>query len=68
MEEFIKYYFLRNLKITQANLVWCTDIIYIPMKKGFMYMTTIIDVNNRKIIGWGISNTMSTKWCKNVVE
>lgn len=59
MKEFIKPYLLRNLKITHANQVWCTDITYIPMKKGFMYMTAIIDVYSRKIVGWGISNTMS---------
>jgi putative transposase len=59
IREFIKYYLLRDLKITHANIVWCTDTTNIPMKKGFMYMTTIIDVYNHKIKGWGISNTMS---------
>ena len=68
MKEFIKPYLLRNLKITHANQVWCTDITYIPMRKGFMYMTAIIDVYSRKIVGWGISNTMSSQWCKNVLE
>jgi putative transposase len=38
------------------------------MKKGFMYMTAIIDVYSRKIVGWVISNTMSAQWCKNVLE
>jgi putative transposase len=68
MREYIKPYLLRDLKITHANQVWCTDITYIPMKKGFMYMTAIIDVYSRKIVGWGISNTMSAQWCKNVLE
>lgn len=68
MKEFIKPYLRRNLKITHANQVWCTDITYIPMKKGFMYMTAIIDVYSRKIVGWGISNTMSAQWCRNVLE
>jgi putative transposase len=68
MKEFIKPYLHRNLKITHANQVWCTDITYISMKKGFMYMTAIIDVYSRKIVGWGISNTMSAQWCKNVLE
>ena len=58
----------KNLKITHANQVWCTDITYIPMRKGFMYMTAIIDVYSRKIVGWGISNTMSAQWCRNVLE
>jgi putative transposase len=38
------------------------------MKKGFMYMTAIIDVYSRKIVGWGISNSMNAQWCKDVLE
>jgi putative transposase len=38
------------------------------MKRGFMYMTAIIDVYSRKIVGWGISNSMSAQWCKQVLE
>lgn len=68
LKEFIKPYLLKGLKVTRANQVWCTDITYIPMKKGFMYMTAIIDVYSRKIVGWGISNSMSAQWCKNVLE
>jgi len=67
-KEFIKPYLLKGLKITRANQVWCTDITYIPMRRGFMYMTAIIDVYSRKIVGWGISNTMSASWCKNVLQ
>ena len=51
LREFIRPYLLRGLKITHANQVWCTDITYIPMAKGFMYMTAIIDVYSRKIVG-----------------
>jgi putative transposase len=61
MKEFIKPYMLRNLKISHANQIWCTDITYIPMRKGFMYMTAIIDVYSRKIVGWGISISMDGK-------
>lgn len=67
-KEFIKPYLLRGLAITHANQVWCTDITYVPMKRGFMYLTAIIDVYSRKIVGWGISNSMSAQWCKNVLE
>ena len=67
-KEYIKPYLLKDLKITHANQVWCTDITYIPMRKGFMYMSAIIDVYSRKIVGWSISNTMSAQWCKNVLE
>ena len=66
--EFIKPYLLNGLQVTRANQVWCTDITYIPMLQGFMYMTAIIDVYSRKIVGWGISNSLAAQWCKNVLE
>lgn len=68
LRAFIKPYLLRGLAITHANQVWCTDITYIPMDKGFMYMTAIMDVNSRKIMAWGISNSMSKQWCLDVLE
>jgi putative transposase len=68
LKEFIKPYLLRGLKITHANQVWCTDITYIPMARGFMYMTAFIDVYSRKIVGWGISNSMSKQWCLGVLN
>ena len=68
MKEFIKPYLLRGLDITHANQVWCTDITYVPMRNGFMYLTAIIDVYSRKIVGWGISNSLTAQWCKNVLE
>ena len=68
LREYIRPYLLRNLQITRANQVWCTDITYIPMRKGFMYMTAIIDVYSRKILSWGISNSMDAQWCKNVLD
>jgi putative transposase len=68
LKQFIKPYLLKDLAIIRSNQVWCTDITYIPMKKGFMYMTAIIDVYSRKIVGWGISNSMSAQWCKDVLE
>jgi putative transposase len=68
MKEFIKPYLLNGLNITHANQVWCTDITYIPMRHGFMYLTAIIDVYSRKIVGWGISNSLAAKWCKDVLE
>lgn len=41
---------------------------YIPMRHGFMYLTAIIDVYSRKIVGWGVSNSLTAQWCKNVLE
>lgn len=68
LKAYIKPYLLRGLEITRPNQVWCTDITYIPMAKGFMYMTAFIDVYSRKIVGWGISNSMTKKWCLEVLQ
>lgn len=68
LKAFVKPYLLRNLEITHANQVWCTDITYIPMAKGFMYMTAIIDVYSRKILSWSISNSMTKQWCLSVLK
>ena len=68
MREFIRPYLLRGLEITHANQVWCTDITYIPMAKGCMYMTAIMDVYSRKIVGWGISNSMTKQWVLQVLK
>jgi putative transposase len=67
MKEFIKPYLLNGLAITNANQVWCADITYVPMRHGFMYLTAIIDVYSRKIVGWRISNSLASQWCKNVL-
>jgi putative transposase len=52
LKEYIKPYLLRGLKIDWDNQFWCTDITYIPMAKGFMYLTAFMDVYSRKIMGW----------------
>jgi len=51
-------YLLKNLAIDRPNQVWQTDITYIPMFRGFMYMNAIIDVYSRKILNWSLSNSM----------
>lgn len=56
---YIKPYLLGDLKIKRVNQVWCTDFTYVPMVRGFKYMTAYIDVYPQKIKGWGISNSMS---------
>lgn len=68
LKEYIRPYLLRGLEITRANQVWCTDITYIPMRKGFMYLTAVMDVYSRKILSWGVSNSMDAQWCKNVLD
>lgn len=56
-------YLLRSLNIDHANQVWCTDITYIPMRKGFVYLVAIMDWHSRKILSWRLSNTLETDFC-----
>lgn len=60
-------YLLKGLEIQRANQVWATDITYIPMAKGFMYLCAVIDLHTRYVVNWGISNTMSAEWCREVM-
>ena len=61
-------YLLKGLDITKANQVWATDITYIPMRKGFMYLCAVMDLHTRYVVNWNISNSMSAEWCKQVME
>jgi putative transposase len=61
-------YLLRDLAVTRANQVWCTDISYIPMRRGFLYLVTIMDWYSRKILSWRLSNTMDTAFCLAALE
>jgi len=61
-------YLLKNLRIERPNQVWQTDITYIPMLRGFMYMNAIIDVHSRKILNWSVSNSMDKEWCTELLE
>ena len=63
---YIRPYLLRNKEVDRPNQAWSIDITYIPMAKGFMYCTAIIDIYSRKIVGWGISNSLEAKWCLDV--
>ena len=61
-------YLLKGLKVDRVNQVWATDITWIPMKQGFMYMIAIIDLHSRYVLNWSISNTMDAGWCAEVLE
>jgi putative transposase len=61
-------YLLRGIEITKVNQVWSTDITYIPMKNGFMYLTAVIDWYSRYVLAWEVSNTMDVSFCTNVVK
>ncbi|MFC6268272.1 IS3 family transposase [Frigoriflavimonas asaccharolytica] len=61
-------YLLRHLKISEKNQVWATDITYIPMQKGFMYLIAIVDLHTRYVLNWSLSNSMTADWCAEVLE
>lgn len=56
-------YLLRDLVIERANHVWATDITYIPMRAGFLYLCAILDWATRKVLAWRLSNTLSSDFC-----
>jgi Transposase and inactivated derivatives len=60
-------YQLRGLDISRSNQVWSIDITYIPMERGFLYLTAIIDVYSRYIVGWDLSNTLCSENALSVV-
>src|SRR5260370_32340679 len=56
-------YLLRHLTIDQPNQVWCADVTYIPMQRGFLYLVAIMDWSSRKVLAWRPSNTMDADFC-----
>lgn len=56
-------YLLRNLTIDRPNQVWCADITYIQMRRGFLYLVAIMDWATRKVLSWRLSNTMEADFC-----
>ena len=56
-------YLLRDLTIDRPNQVWCADITYIPMRRGFLYLVAIMDWHSRKVLSWRLSNTMDASFC-----
>lgn len=56
-------YLLRGMTIDRPNQVWATDITYIPMARGFMYLIAIMDWASRKVLSWRLSNTLDTRFC-----
>jgi len=59
--KYIRPYLLRGLEITRPNQVWAIDITYIPMAKGFMYLTAIIDVYSRFVVSWDVFNSLDAE-------
>jgi putative transposase len=59
----IRPYLLKDVEISRPTQVWCTDITYIRMGKGYLYLTVIMDWYSRRILAWELSNTMETEFC-----
>ena len=56
-------YLLRGLRVDRPNHVWCADITYLPMRRGFLYLVAIMDWHTRKVLAWRISNTLEADFC-----
>ena len=61
-------YLLRNVEIDRVNQVWSTDITYIPMPHGYMYLTAVIDWYSRYVLAWELSSTMESTFCVDALE
>ncbi len=61
-------YLLRNVSITRPDHVWCADITYIPMRRGFLYLVAIMDWASRSVLAWRLSNSMDPSFCVEALE
>jgi putative transposase len=61
-------YLLRNVAVTRANQVWSTDITYVPMKHGFVYLIAVIDWFSRRVLSWKLSITMDVSFCLEALD
>ena len=61
-------YLLRGLMIERANHVWCADITYIPVRRGFLYLVAIMDWASRHVLAWRLSNTMDAGFCTDALD
>ena len=61
-------YLLHDQVIDQPNQVWCADITYIPMRRGFLYLVAVMDWASRKVLSWRLSNTMDMEFCREALE
>ena len=61
-------YLLREVAIDRPNQVWCADITYIPIGRGFVYLVAIMDWYSRTVLAWQLSNTMDASFCVTALE
>jgi putative transposase len=61
-------YLLRGVAVTRPDQVWSTDITYVPMQQGFMYLTAILDWCSRHVLAWRLSNSLEARFCLEALE
>jgi putative transposase len=61
-------YLLRDAVIDRPNQVWCSDITYLPMRRGFLYLVAVMDWATRKVLSWRLSNTLDVEFCLEALE
>ena len=61
-------YLLRGLAIERPNHVWCVDITYIPVQRGFLYLVAVMDWASRFVLAWRLSNTLDASFCTDALE
>jgi putative transposase len=61
-------YLLRGKKITRAGQVWCADVTYLPMARGFCYLVAVMDWASRRVLSWRLSNTLNASFCTEALE
>ena len=61
-------YLLRGVEVTRPNQVWSTDITYIRLARGFVYLVAVIDWYSRKVLAWRLSNTLDSEFCVDCLE
>ena len=61
-------YLLRGVEISKQDQVWSTDITYLPMKNGFLYLTAVIDWYSRFVLAWRLSNSLDGGFCREVLR
>src|SRR5690606_30065062 len=58
----------KGLDINRPDMVWATDITYIPLRRGFMYLMAVMDWHSRKVLSWSVSNTLDSNFCVYALE
>jgi putative transposase len=61
-------YLLKGVDICEPNQVWCADVTYIPMRRGFLYLVAVMDWYSRKVLSWRLSNTLEADFCVAALE